>query len=60
VQLTISKFVSKFLAILNPKTTPICEVKIGFKIEDGNYKVNAQIESGGIVYTKISAVYTRS
>lgn len=47
----------KFLAILNPTETPIVDVTISIKEEDGNLKVSATIAFEEKGYLKLAAVY---
>ena len=47
----------KFLAILNPTETPIVDVSMNIKEEDGNIKVSAAIAFEEKGYLKLAAVY---
>ena len=57
IQLVSSKTI-KFLSVLNPNETNNLQALISYKIENGNYKVNAKLYKQEQNYLKFNGIYS--
>ena len=56
MQLNSSKSI-KFLSMINPNETDAIQVSIAYKIEDGNYNINARLHHQEQNFLKFRGVY---